>query len=120
MVGVIAHLGGKVERRRKPHLPRGQQLPETLVGLLRGSETGILPHGPEPAGVHVGVDAAGKGELAREPEVMGRIAGPVLGTVQLLHGTGWEIGSLLRLAARRRASATNPTSSREPMTNGVR
>jgi hypothetical protein len=84
VVGVVAHLGGEVERGREAHLSGGEQAPEALVGLLRGPEAGILAHGPEPAGVHVGVDAAGERELARLAEIPCRVAGPVARAVHRL------------------------------------
>ena len=66
MVGVVAHQGGKVEGDREAGLAPLQQELVALVGVLGGAEAGELPHGPEPAPVHRGVDAAGVGELARE------------------------------------------------------
>ena len=65
VVGVVAHLRRQIERGGEPHLPRGEQLAEAVVGLLRGAEAGVLAHGPEPAGVHRRVDAAREGKLAR-------------------------------------------------------
>ena len=123
MVGVVAHLRRQIERGRQAHLPRGQELPEPAVGLLRRAEPGVLAHGPEPAGVHVGVDAAGERKFAGPAEVARRIAGPVAGAVDRRgHRAGCETAPLTRaeLLTRRIVSATKPTSSRLPMTSGVR
>ena len=57
---------GKVERDREPGLAPLEQELVALVGVLGGAEPGELAHGPEPAAVHRGVDAAGEGELARQ------------------------------------------------------
>ena len=77
VVGVVPHLRRKIECGGQPRLPRREQLTEPAIGLLRRAESGILAHRPQPAGVHRGVDAARKGELARRAEVARRIAGPI-------------------------------------------
>ena len=120
VIGVVAHLRRQIERGGEPGLAGGEQLPKARVGLLGGAEPGVLPHGPEPADVHRGVDAAGEGKLARTAEVAGGIAGPVARAVDRLHSAGWTVGPLLRAATRRIVSATKPTSSRDPITSGVR
>ena len=64
MVGVVAHQGGKVECDREAGLAPLQQELVALVGVLGRAEAGELPHGPEPAAIHRGVDAAGIGKVA--------------------------------------------------------
>ena len=66
MVGVVAHQGREIERDREPGLSALEQELVALVGVLGGAEAGELAHGPEPAAVHRGVDAAGERELARQ------------------------------------------------------
>ncbi len=87
VVRVEAHLGGEVEGARQARLPRAQEELEPLVGVLGGPEPGVLPHGPQPAPVHGGVDATGVGRapgLAEVPvgiptlEVGGPVHGPDL------------------------------------------
>jgi hypothetical protein len=46
-----------------------EQVPEALVRLLGGAEAGELPHRPQPAAVHRGINAAGERERARVAEV---------------------------------------------------
>ena len=65
MVGVVAHLRGEVERGGEAGLTGGKQHSEAGVGILGGAEAGVLPHGPEPAGVHRGLNAPEKGPAAR-------------------------------------------------------
>ena len=65
VVGVVAHQGGQVEGDRKAGLPLRQQVVVAAVGLLRRGEAGELAHGPELAAIHVAMDAARVGELAR-------------------------------------------------------
>ena len=48
----------------------GQQVFVTLIGLFRRGEAGELAHGPEPAAVAGGVNAAGVGYLPRIAEVL--------------------------------------------------
>ena len=88
MIGVVAHLSRKVERRGEPHLAGVEQLAKPTVGVLRGPEAGVLAHGPEPAGVHARVRAPGKGELAGMAQIPDRITGPVLRAVNRLHRAG--------------------------------
>jgi hypothetical protein len=46
-----------------------EEVLESLVGVLGRPKPGELPHGPEPASVHAGIDAAGVRELARRSEI---------------------------------------------------
>jgi len=80
VVGVVTHLGDQVESHREPGLAGLQQLPVALVGLGGGGEAGVLAHGPMAAAVHVGVDAAGEGELAgRRRQILGQVLAIVVG-----------------------------------------
>jgi hypothetical protein len=72
VVGVVPHERGHVERGRQARLAVLEQVVEALVGLLGRAEPGELPHRPEPAAVHRLVHAAGVGELARAPDLLGR------------------------------------------------
>ena len=63
VVRVEPHLGGEVEGARQPGLARAQEELEALVGVLGRPEPGVLPHGPQPAPVHAGVDAPRVGRL---------------------------------------------------------
>ena len=65
MVGIQPHLRRQVESHREPGGALGQQIPIAAVAFFRSAETGILAHRPQPASVHVGVDAASVGEFAR-------------------------------------------------------
>ncbi len=73
VVGVEAHQGGHVERRREAGLAVVEQVVEALVGLLGGAEAGELAHRPKPAPVHRRIDAARVRVLAREAEVALRV-----------------------------------------------
>src|SRR5918993_3677533 len=122
MVGVVPHLSGKIEGGRESHLSGRQKLTEPLVGLLCGSEPGILAHRPQPGRVHVRIRPPSEREFARASKIPDGITGPVLGPVGWLrfHKAGWETAPLVLTATRRNVSATKPTSSRDPMTSGVR
>src|SRR5207249_904159 len=76
-----------VERRREPRLPLLEEVLEAGVGVLRPSEAGEHPHGPEPAAVHRRVDAARERVLAGPAQPLGlRAVGRVLGRVERLDG----------------------------------
>src|SRR5207237_4634032 len=68
-VRVVAHLGRKIEGGGEPRLPRFEEVVEAAVRLLRGSEAGVLPHGPEPSPIHGRLDASGVRVLAGEAEL---------------------------------------------------
>ncbi len=94
VVGVEAHQGRHVERRRETGLAVVQQVAEALVRLLGGAEAGELAHRPQPAPVHGRIHAPGVGVLARESDVpLGIGVGEVLPGVEgphLLPGDGLE------------------------------
>src|SRR5262249_61954486 len=73
VVTVEAHEGRQVEGSAEAVLALGEQEAEALVGLPGGAEAGELAHGPEPAAVHGGVDAAGERVLAGVAEVGVRV-----------------------------------------------
>ena len=69
VVGVEAELGRQVERHAEAGAAVVEQVAVARVGLLGGRVAGVLADRPRPLAVHLGVDAAGEGELARLPEV---------------------------------------------------
>ncbi len=70
MVGIEADLGGQIERHGEPRGPLRNQISVAPVALFGRAETGILPHGPGAAAVHLRIDAAGVGKLARPAQLM--------------------------------------------------
>ena len=52
VVGVVAAVGGQVERDRQALLAGGEVAPVERVGLGRGGEPGVLAHGPRLGRVH--------------------------------------------------------------------
>src|SRR5665213_2153925 len=60
MIGIIAAVGGEVERHRQALLAGGQVAAVERVGILRGGEPGILPDGPWLVDIHRRVGAAQK------------------------------------------------------------
>ena len=64
MVGIESHLGGQIEGDGKTRLALREQIAITLIGLPCRAEAGILPHGPELAAVHRGIDPARVGKFA--------------------------------------------------------
>ena len=68
-VGVVAHQGGEVEGDGEAGLALAQEVFEASVGLFGGAEPGEHAHGPQPAAVQGGVDAAGVGVFAGQAQV---------------------------------------------------
>ena len=64
VVGVSPHQGRHVERGGQARSAVAQDVLEPSVGVDRGAEAGEHAHGPQPAAVHLGIDAPGVGELA--------------------------------------------------------
>ena len=60
MVGVVASVGGQVERHRQPPLPGGKIAPIESVGLLGGGKARILADSPRPSDIHRGIGASQK------------------------------------------------------------
>src|SRR5439155_1181665 len=97
---------------------RSAQMPEPRVRLFRRPEAGVLPHRPELAAVHQGMDAAGVRKRARTPKLARGIRSPrpVVGTVD-----GLAVAHFAPTAAStERIRAAKATSSLLPITSGVR
>ena len=60
-----------MECDRKPGLPVVQQVMQTGVRVGCRAEAAELAHRPQPAPVHLGVDAAGVGRFTRITEILG-------------------------------------------------
>ena len=69
VVGVVAHLRRQVERDAEAGHALRQQVAVAAVRLRRGPEPGVLPHRPQAAAVHGGLDPAGEGVLAGEAQL---------------------------------------------------
>ena len=67
IVGVQTDLGGQIKSYRESGSTLGEEIFVASVGFFGGCVTGILAHGPQPAAVHVGINAAGEGKLAGAP-----------------------------------------------------
>ena len=52
MIGIEPHLGGQVECDGESGDALREQIAIAPVALFGGSETGILPHGPQAAAIH--------------------------------------------------------------------
>ena len=96
VVGVEAHQRRHVERDRQPALSVLEQEPVPRVRLRRRAEAGELPHRPERAPVHRGVDAARERERARRAQPLGGV--PAVEVVGAVDGLG--IGSPDSVAVR--------------------
>ena len=70
VVGVVPDLGGQIEGDGEARLALLQQVMVPPVGLLGGGVSRVLAHGPQPAPVHVGLDAAGVRVLAGVAQVL--------------------------------------------------
>src|SRR5580700_7718423 len=100
MVGVITHQSGQIEGGREAGLTLREQVAKALVGVFRRAEAGKLPHRPEPAAIHGGMDAARVGRLAGKAQVaVGVPARKIGGRVQTpdrISGNRGEFGLPLR------------------------
>ncbi len=65
MIGIVAAVGGEIERDREALLPGGEVAAVERVGILRRGEAGILPDGPGLVDIHGRVGAAQIGRDAR-------------------------------------------------------
>ena len=109
MVGVVASVGGQVERHRQPPLPGGKIAPIESVGLLGGGETRILADSPRPSDIHRGIGASQKrrqaGVGAEKVKVgdvawaVGRLDRNALGCLPDV--VGWTLGRIVRQTAGR-------------------
>ena len=103
MVGVVAHERGEIECNRQAGLATREQELVPLVGVLGGPEPGKLPHGPQAAAVHVGVNAAGIRKAAWQAgslQQAGRNVGRRVGNFERLPGDGGEVGVVPHRLAR--------------------
>ena len=66
MVGIVAAVGGEIERHREAHLARREIGAIELVALLGRREAGVLAHRPGPAGIHRGLRPARERREARQ------------------------------------------------------
>ena len=66
MIGIVAAVGGEIERHREAHLAGREIGAIELVALLGGREAGILAHRPGPAGIHRGLGPARERREARQ------------------------------------------------------
>ena len=69
MVAIEADLGGEIEGHGEAGLALLEKVAEAVIGFRGGAEAGVLPHGPEAAAIHGGLDAARERELAGIAEV---------------------------------------------------
>ena len=65
MIGIVAAMGGEVERDRQALLAGGEVAAVERVGIFRRGEAGILPDGPGLVDIHGRVGAAQIGRDAR-------------------------------------------------------
>ena len=70
VIGVVAHEGGHVERRRQPRLALLEQEFEARIRVFRPPEAGEHPHGPEPSAVHRRIRPARVRELTGIAELV--------------------------------------------------
>src|SRR5580692_10034347 len=70
MVRVVAHERGQIEGNREPAAPVFEQIFVALVGFLRRSEAGELPHCEKFPAVSRGVNATRVGRLARIAKII--------------------------------------------------
>src|SRR5258708_36414278 len=68
-MGGVAHQSGEVESSGEAGLALRQEIAEALVRVFSGSKARELTHGPKPAAMHRGMNAARIRGLAREAEV---------------------------------------------------
>ena len=65
VVRVVPHLRRQVEGDAQTADPLRQQVSIARVGFSGRAKARVLPHGPQPAAIHRGLDAACEGECAR-------------------------------------------------------
>ena len=73
MIGVHADLRGQIERDGKPGLALFEQIAIAAIRFGGAAEAGILPHGPEAAAIHGGIDAARERKLSGVVQVALRV-----------------------------------------------
>ena len=60
---------GRSKATLRARLAASEQIAIALVRFGGGAEAGVLPHGPEPAAIHRGIDAARERKFAGEAEI---------------------------------------------------
>jgi hypothetical protein len=85
IVGVAAELGRQVEGHREPGRAVLDQVAVALVGVLGGSEAGVLAHRPEPVAVHPLVDSTREGRRTRLTKALLQSGRHVIGVVDALY-----------------------------------
>jgi len=70
VIGVVADLGGQVERHAQPGLPGVEQEAVAGVGLLGGGVARVLAHGPQPPAIHRRLHAARERVFAGKAQVV--------------------------------------------------
>ena len=73
VIGVVADLRRQIEGDAQAADALREQVAIAAVRLRGRPEARVLAHRPEPAAIHGRLDAAGVRELARHPEVAGRV-----------------------------------------------
>ncbi len=80
IVGVVAAMGGQVERHRKTLLARRQVAPIKRIAVLGGGEARVLAHRPRPGDVHrrigspdIGRNTGHRVQVIQPLEIAGRI-----------------------------------------------
>ena len=95
VVRVETHESRQVKCDRKAGLSLPEQVKKALVGVPGGTEAAELPHGPESAAVHAGMNAPGVGRFTGEPQLLfGIEAFQVVGSVESLDGVTRDAGEL--------------------------
>ena len=69
MIGIHADLRGQIECHGEAFAALREQIAVALVGFDGAAEAGVLPHGPQPAAIHGGINAASEGEFAGIAEI---------------------------------------------------
>ncbi len=87
MIGIVAAMGGEIERDRQAFLAGGEVAAVERVGIFSGGEAGVLPDRPGLVDIHGWIRAA----------QIGRNAGEGLEEVEALE-VGFGIGRLHRNA----------------------
>ncbi len=75
VIGVVADLGGEVERHAQAVHALRQQIAIPRIRLGGGAEARILPHRPQPPAIHRRLNAAREGKLAGEAQILLGIKG---------------------------------------------
>ena len=78
MIGVVPHQRGQVESHREAGLPLREQITKARIGILGSAKARKLPHGPQAAAIHRGMNAARVRWIAWKAEILAsQVARPV-------------------------------------------